>query len=79
MSGRVVIDEEAAGDPLIYASNRDVPQWRRFGVRFADGMLHPSDAPGLGVEYIDEAAARFPYQPRYLPVARRPDGSVHDW
>src|SRR3954463_4264191 len=24
MSGRVVVDGEAAGDPLIYASNRDV-------------------------------------------------------
>ncbi|MFD7655491.1 D-mannonate dehydratase ManD [Actinosynnema sp. NPDC059797] len=51
----------------------------RTGVRFADGMLHPSEEPGLGVEYDDEAAARFPYEPRYLPVARRLDGSVHDW
>ena len=51
----------------------------RSDVRFADGMLHPSDAPGLGVSYDDEAAARFPYQQRYLPVARRLDGSVHDW
>lgn len=51
----------------------------RTGVRFADGMLHPSEEPGLGVEYDDEAAAGFPYEPRYLPVARRLDGSVHDW
>ena len=36
-------------------------------------------APGLGVEYDEKAAARFPYDPRYLPVARRLDGSVHDW
>lgn len=49
------------------------------GVTFADGMLHPSDEPGLGVEYDDTAADRFPYQRRYLPVARRLDGSVHDW
>jgi mannonate dehydratase len=49
------------------------------GVRFEDGYLHVSDAPGLGVEYDDAAAARFPYQRRYLPVARRLDGSVHDW
>ncbi|GAA1594390.1 D-mannonate dehydratase ManD [Actinoplanes couchii] len=47
--------------------------------RLENGMLHPSDAPGLGVEYDDEVAARFPYQARYLPVARRLDGSVHDW
>jgi formamidopyrimidine-DNA glycosylase len=37
MSGRVIIDGHEAGDPLLYASNRDVPEWRRFGVRFADG------------------------------------------
>lgn len=49
------------------------------GVRFEDGMLHPSEEPGLGVEYDEKAAARFPYNPRYLPVARRLDGSVHDW
>ena len=49
------------------------------GVTFADGMLHPSEEPGLGVEYDEKAAERFPYEPRYLPVARRLDGSVHDW
>ncbi|AKG46719.1 bifunctional d-altronate d-mannonate dehydratase [Streptomyces xiamenensis] len=49
------------------------------GVTFSDGMLHPSEEPGLGVEYDEAAAERFPYQPRYLPVARRLDGSVHDW
>ncbi|WPF82624.1 D-galactonate dehydratase family protein [Sanguibacter sp. 4.1] len=51
----------------------------RSGVTLADGMLNPSEAPGLGVEYDEKAAARFPYDPRYLPVARRLDGSVHDW
>ncbi|MEU9591838.1 D-mannonate dehydratase ManD [Streptomyces sp. NPDC048193] len=44
-----------------------------------DGALHPSEAPGLGVELDEEAAARFPYDPKYLPVGRRADGSVHDW
>jgi formamidopyrimidine-DNA glycosylase len=37
MSGRVIVDGEAAGDPLVYASNRAVAKWHRFGVRFADG------------------------------------------
>ncbi|MBI0382664.1 bifunctional D-altronate/D-mannonate dehydratase, partial [Streptomyces albiflaviniger] len=41
--------------------------------------LHPSAAPGLGIELDEEAAARFPYDPKYLPVSRRTDGSVHDW
>jgi formamidopyrimidine-DNA glycosylase len=37
MSGRVLVDDHEAGDPLIYASNRRVPRWHRFGVHFADG------------------------------------------
>ncbi|WP_327238189.1 D-galactonate dehydratase family protein [Streptomyces sp. NBC_01317] len=47
--------------------------------RFTGGLLHPSDAPGLGVEFDDEIAARFPYEPAYLPVNRLGDGTVHDW
>ena len=46
---------------------------------FADGYLHPGDQPGLGVRFDEEAAARFPYEPKYRPVNRRRDGSVHDW
>ena len=46
---------------------------------FHNGLMHPGDAPGLGVEVDEEAAARFPYDPKYLPVNRRTDGSVHDW
>ncbi len=37
MSGRVLVDDEEAGDPLVYASNRRTPKWHRFGVYFADG------------------------------------------
>jgi mannonate dehydratase len=44
-----------------------------------DGYLHPGDQPGLGVELDEEAAARFPYQPAYLPFNRLKDGTVHDW
>jgi mannonate dehydratase len=48
-------------------------------LRLDSGHLHVSDAPGLGVTYDDQAAARFEFNPKYLPVARRLDGSVHDW
>ncbi len=51
----------------------------RTGVTLKDGMLNLSEEPGLGVEYDEKAAERFPYDPKYLPVARRLDGSVHDW
>jgi mannonate dehydratase len=46
---------------------------------FHDGLMHPGDAPGLGVDVDEEAAKRFPYDPKCLPVNRRTDGSVHDW
>ncbi len=46
---------------------------------FADGLLHPGDAPGLGVEIDEDRAARHPYEPAQLPVARLEDGTLHDW
>jgi mannonate dehydratase len=47
--------------------------------RFADGMLHPGEAPGLGVD-IDEALAEtFPYARAYLPVNRLEDGTMWSW
>ena len=47
--------------------------------RFADGLLHPGDEPGLGVRLDEELAARYPYERAYLPVAQLQDGTVHDW
>ena len=36
-------------------------------------------SPGLGVDIDEEAAARYPYAPAYLPVNRLEDGTVHPW
>jgi mannonate dehydratase len=47
--------------------------------RFADGLMHPGDAPGLGVDIDETLAATFPYKPAYLPTARLLDGTVHSW
>ena len=47
--------------------------------RFADGMMHPGDAPGLGVEIDEELAAKYPYQRAYLPVNRLEDGTMFHW
>ncbi len=44
-----------------------------------DGLLHPGDAPGLGVELDADAAGRYPYVQAYLPYNRLADGTVHDW
>jgi mannonate dehydratase len=46
---------------------------------FSDGMLHPGEAPGLGVDIDEDLAAKYPYQRAYLPIARRLDGAMHDW
>jgi mannonate dehydratase len=49
------------------------------GPTFSDGYLHVTDAPGLGCDIDEAAAAKYPYQRGYLPVSRRADGSVQDW
>ncbi len=46
---------------------------------FADGSLHPGEAPGLGVEIDEELAAKYPYRRAYLPVNRLEDGSMYNW
>ena len=47
--------------------------------RFEDGYLHPGDAPGHGVDIDEALAARYPYKPAYLPVARLEDGTMWNW
>lgn len=46
---------------------------------FADGSLHPGDAPGLGVDIDESRAAEFDYDRAYLPVNRLLDGTVTSW
>lgn len=47
--------------------------------RFADGMLHPGEAPGLGVDIDEALAANHPYARAYLPVNRLEDGTMWCW
>ena len=47
--------------------------------RFADGFLHPGEAPGHGVDIDEALAAKHPYNPKQLPVARLGDGSMWNW
>ena len=46
---------------------------------FDDGFLHPGDAPGHGVDIDEKLAAKYPYKPAYLPVARLEDGTMWNW
>ncbi|KGB56053.1 Mandelate racemase / muconate lactonizing enzyme family protein [Sphingopyxis sp. LC81] len=42
-------------------------------------MLHPGDAPGLGVAIDEALAISFPYARAYLPVNRLEDGTMWSW
>jgi mannonate dehydratase len=46
---------------------------------FDKGYMHPGDAPGHGVEIDEALAAKYPYDPAYLPVARLADGTMWNW
>ncbi len=46
---------------------------------FADGMLHPGEQPGLGVDIDEALAAKYPYRRAYLPVNRLEDGTMFNW
>ncbi|WP_116807168.1 D-mannonate dehydratase ManD [Steroidobacter cummioxidans] len=46
---------------------------------FRDGRLHCGESPGHGVTIDEQLAAKYPYSPKQLPVARLEDGSMWDW
>ncbi|MET0363475.1 MAG: D-mannonate dehydratase ManD [Sphingobium sp.] len=46
---------------------------------FADGMMHPGEKPGLGVEIDEELAAKYEYSRAFLPVNRLEDGTMWSW
>jgi len=46
---------------------------------FERGAMHPGDMPGLGVDIDEALAAKYPYDPAYLPVNRLVDGTMHSW
>lgn len=46
---------------------------------FRDGRLHVGDTPGHGVSIDEQLAAKYPYSPKQLPVARLEDGTMWDW
>jgi formamidopyrimidine-DNA glycosylase len=71
MSGRILVDGAAAGDPLVYASNRDVVAWERFGLRFADGgRLVLRDPRRLGGAELDPVEERLGVDAPELTLAQ---------
>lgn len=59
--------------------NRETDEVFPHAYTFSDGYLHPGDAPGHGVDFNEQLAARYPYQRAYLPVNRKEDGTLWDW
>lgn len=54
MTGRLIVDGAAPIDQLQYASGRDLPEWRRFGLELAPtGALSISDPRRLGGVELD--------------------------
>lgn len=47
--------------------------------KFENGLMHPGEAPGIGVDIDETLAAKYPYQRAYLPINRKLDGTMHDW
>ena len=46
---------------------------------FRDGRLFCGESPGHGVDIDETLAARYPYSPKQLPIARLEDGFMWDW
>jgi mannonate dehydratase len=44
-----------------------------------NGLMHPGEAPGLGVDIDESLATKWPYERAYLPVNRKLDGTMHNW
>jgi len=49
------------------------------GYSLKDGLMHPGDAPGLGVDIDEALAAKYEYARAYLPVNRLEDGTMFNW
>ena len=74
----------------IWAPNFGIQEFVGFGgeqmqkvfshpLSFEAGHLYLSDKPGLGVEFDEMEAEKYPYKRSYLPVSRLGDGTLWDW
>lgn len=59
--------------------NEDILSVFPHDIRLEDGMAHVSEAPGLGVDFDEQAASEYPYKRSYLPVSRLEDGTMWNW
>jgi len=48
-------------------------------IRVENGLAFVSEKPGLGIEFNQQEAKKYPYKRSYLPVSRLEDGTVWNW
>jgi len=48
-------------------------------VEWKDGYLLPPDKPGLGIEFDEESAKKYPYKEVMPPRFFREDGALTNW
>ena len=46
---------------------------------YEKGYLNVKDVPGLGVDFDENLAKKYPYERAYLPVNRKLDGTMFNW
>jgi mannonate dehydratase len=46
---------------------------------FEKGYMQPGNKPGLGVDFDEKLAAKYPYERAYLPINRKLDGTLFSW
>ena len=51
----------------------------KYQLNLEKGLLYLDETPGLGVDFDEEAAAKYPYKRSYLPVSRLRDDSIWYW
>jgi mannonate dehydratase len=59
--------------------NAETDKVFRHSYSYEAGLMHPGEAPGLGVDIDETLAAKYPYQRAYLPINRLLDGTMHSW
>lgn len=84
------IGHAAHGHLNIWAPNFGIQEFVGFGSKdmnsvfshslsYENGYLFLKDTPGLGVEFDENEAGKYPYKRSYLPVSRLEDGTLWDW
>ncbi|MGB2079647.1 MAG: D-mannonate dehydratase ManD [Vibrio sp.] len=59
--------------------NQDSQKIFKHDMRLENGMIMLDDAPGLGVDFDEDEAAKYEYKRSYLPVSRLEDGTLWHW